>query len=78
MAQLANNMMTCVFYHGFSLDCCCDFGWVCGDEDGGCVGGRKVERKIWCGKVHNKSDGKRHMSPCYWLIVSRQRSVLKN
>jgi len=22
---------------------CCGFGWVCGEEDGGCVGGREIE-----------------------------------
>jgi hypothetical protein len=27
------------------LGCCCDFGWVCSDEDGGCVGGRKIDEK---------------------------------
>jgi hypothetical protein len=27
--------------------------------------------------VHNKSGGKRHVSPCYWLCASHQRSVKK-
>jgi hypothetical protein len=28
-----------------SFGCCCGFGCVCGDEDGGCVGGREIDGK---------------------------------
>jgi hypothetical protein len=24
---------------------CCGFCWICGDEDGGCVGGRDIDGK---------------------------------
>jgi hypothetical protein len=25
--------------------CCCGLDWICGDEDGGCVGGRGIDGK---------------------------------
>jgi hypothetical protein len=37
-------------------------------------GGRDIERKIWCEKVHNKFGGNKHMSLRYWLAVPHKPS----
>ncbi|MCH82633.1 putative LRR receptor-like serine/threonine-kinase RKF3, partial [Trifolium medium] len=34
-----------------------------------------VEVKIWCGKVHNRSGGKRHLLSCYWIAEPHNHSV---